>query len=245
LSTFADKTVWPETWAESFTKLLAFNQTQYDRVLALDSDSNVLENLDELFLLPSCPVAMPRAYWLYPEKQILASHIMLLQPSAAEFERVMDRVSQSAANDYDMEVVNALYRDSALVLPHRPYGLLTIEFRGEPDQHAYYLGSDQEEWDPVAVFNEAKYLHFSDWPVPKPWLPTPESVRLDKQPKCHLRHGVESCAERDLWNGFYSEFRERREVRLLFATPVRAVLLTISLQRVCGSGGGKRPRQRR
>ena len=26
------------TWSESSTKLLAFNQTQYDRVLALDSD---------------------------------------------------------------------------------------------------------------------------------------------------------------------------------------------------------------
>ena len=27
------------TWEDSFTKLLAFNQTQYSRVLALDSDS--------------------------------------------------------------------------------------------------------------------------------------------------------------------------------------------------------------
>ena len=31
------------TWAESYTKLLAFNQTQYDRVLNLDSDSTVLQ----------------------------------------------------------------------------------------------------------------------------------------------------------------------------------------------------------
>lgn len=31
------------TWAESYTKLLAFNQTQYDRVLSLDSDSTVLQ----------------------------------------------------------------------------------------------------------------------------------------------------------------------------------------------------------
>lgn len=33
----------PATWAESYTKLLAFNQTQYDRVLSLDSDSTVLQ----------------------------------------------------------------------------------------------------------------------------------------------------------------------------------------------------------
>jgi alpha-N-acetylglucosamine transferase len=31
------------TWGESFTKLLAFNQTQYQRVVSLDSDANVLQ----------------------------------------------------------------------------------------------------------------------------------------------------------------------------------------------------------
>lgn len=31
------------TWAESYTKLLAFNQTEYDRVLSLDSDSTILQ----------------------------------------------------------------------------------------------------------------------------------------------------------------------------------------------------------
>ena len=31
------------TWAESYTKLLAFNQTQYERVLALDSDATLLK----------------------------------------------------------------------------------------------------------------------------------------------------------------------------------------------------------
>lgn len=199
------------TWAESFTKLLVFNQTQYDRVLSLDSDSVVLQNLDHLFLLPPCPVAMPRAYWLYPDKQILASHIMLVQPSAAEFARVMSRVETAARDDYDMEIVNYLYRDSALVLPHRPYGLLTIEYRG--DDHSYYLGNDREEWDPVAVFNEAKFMHFSDWPLPKPWLPMPAALKQEWQPKCHLQDGVESCRTREVWDGFYREFAERRKVR--------------------------------
>lgn len=31
------------TWGDSFTKLLAFNQTQYERVISLDSDANVLQ----------------------------------------------------------------------------------------------------------------------------------------------------------------------------------------------------------
>jgi len=31
------------TWTETFARLLAFNQTQYDRVVSLDSDANVLQ----------------------------------------------------------------------------------------------------------------------------------------------------------------------------------------------------------
>ncbi|KAK4459543.1 nucleotide-diphospho-sugar transferase [Cladorrhinum samala] len=202
------------TWAESFTKLLAFNQTDYDRVLHLDSDAVLLQPMDELFLLPPCPVAMPRAYWLYPDVQILSSQLMLVQPSAAEFQRVMDRTSAGGADDYDMEIVNYLYKDSAMVLPHRPYDLLTRTF-WEEKTRAKYLGNDWEEWDPVAAYNEAKFLHFSDWPVPKPWIQTAaaDRTREETQPACveGVNGKPENCAGRDLWNGFYEEFRTRRQ----------------------------------
>ncbi|KAI8962941.1 glycosyltransferase family 8 protein [Daldinia sp. FL1419] len=196
------------TWAESFTKLLAFNQTQYTRVLNVDSDSTILQTMDELFLIPPCPVAMPRAYWLFPDNKILSSQLMLVQPSAVEFDRIMQKMESAGRNDYDMEIVNQLYADTAMILPHRPYDLLTGEFRG--DNHQNYLGTDREEWDPVAIYNEAKFLHFSDWPVPKPWLPMSDSMRQDKQPKCVTKDGQEDCSARDLWNGFYDDFSDRR-----------------------------------
>jgi len=50
-------------WEALFTKLLAFNQTQYDRMLALDLGSIVWQNLDELSLISPSPVAALRAYW--------------------------------------------------------------------------------------------------------------------------------------------------------------------------------------
>ncbi|KAK5659110.1 hypothetical protein OQA88_1200 [Cercophora sp. LCS_1] len=200
------------TWSESFTKLLAFNQTAYERVLSLDADALLLKPMDELFLLPPAPVAMPRAYWLYPEKEILSSQLMLVTPSEKEFARVMNAIDAAGKDEYDMEIVNTLYRDSALVIPHRGYDLLTREFMNPPDQHAWYLGSPDEEWDPVAVLEEAKFLHFSDWPVPKPWMPNDEELRLEHQPGCWEREGVESCAERELWNGFREAFRDKREV---------------------------------
>ncbi|KAI0380649.1 glycosyltransferase family 8 protein [Hypomontagnella monticulosa] len=196
------------TWAESFTKLLAFNQTQYDRVLNVDSDATILQTMDELFLMPPCPVAMPRAYWLFPDNKILSSQLMLVQPSEVEFDRIMKKMESAGRNDYDMEIVNQLYIDTAMILPHRPYDLLTGEFRG--DNHQNYLGTDREEWDPVAIFNEAKFLHFSDWPVPKPWIQMSESMRNDKQPKCVTKNGQEDCSARELWNGFYTDFTHRR-----------------------------------
>lgn len=124
--------------------------------------------MDELFLLPPAPMAMPRAYWLGFDNRILSSQIMLLQPSEFEFNRVFRGIEKAKSNDYDMEIVNDLYKDSALILPHRPYDLLTGEFRNtDLDTHDRYLGNNEERWDPSTAFKEAKFLHFSDWPFPK------------------------------------------------------------------------------
>ncbi|QKX63128.1 uncharacterized protein TRUGW13939_10296 [Talaromyces rugulosus] len=199
------------TWAESYTKLLAFNQTQYDRVLSLDSDSTILQTMDELFLLPSAPVGMPRAYWLNFAEPVLSSQLVLIQPSEFEFKRVMDAISSASSRDYDMEIVNNLYKDSAFILPHRPYNLITGEFRSK--QHSDYMGNSEEQWDPEKILHEAKFLHFSDWPVPKPWVPASPSVIQGKQPTCdmNLVTGHEdNCRARDIWLGFYDDFARRR-----------------------------------
>lgn len=196
------------TWADSSTKLLAFNQTDYQRVLSLDSDATILQSMDELFLLPPSPAAMPRAYWLLPDEPILSSQVMLVEPSKVEFERVMEKVGNASRGDYDMEIVNELYRDSALILPHRAFNVLTAEWRSK--SHENYFGSDREEWDPIATYNEAKYVHFSDWPVSKPWLDTSRRLIREKQPECP--EGEDTCIERDIWLGFYDDFRHRRKV---------------------------------
>jgi len=200
------------TWADSYTKLLVFNQTQYDRVLSLDSDGTILQPMDELFLLPPAPIAMPRAYWMLndkPPKKILSSQVMLVQPDAAEFARLMNKTDLAGPKDYDMDIVNDLYLDSAMVLPHRAYDMLSAEYRSK--DHRLYLGSDVEEWDPIAALNEAKYLHFSDWPVPKPWIPMTDVEREKSQPECNAVDGKEDCLQREMWNGFYADFADRRQ----------------------------------
>lgn len=117
------------TWAESYAKLLAFNQTDYEHILHLDSDSTVLQNMDKLFFIEPAFVAIPRAYWLSFQDRILNSQLLLLQPNQHEFDRVIKATSRARENDYDMNLLNNLYKDSALVPPYRPYNLLTGEFR--------------------------------------------------------------------------------------------------------------------
>ncbi|KAG9516576.1 nucleotide-diphospho-sugar transferase, partial [Aureobasidium melanogenum] len=110
------------TWADSFTKLLAFNQTQYERVISLDSDANVLKPMDELFFLPRTPIAMPRAYWLV---DTLSSQIAVIEPSKYQFERILQAFRQRRESAFDMEILNDLYAQDCVIIPHRHYDLLT------------------------------------------------------------------------------------------------------------------------
>ena len=33
-----------------------------------------------------------------------------------------------------------------------------------------YVGNEYEKWNATAILEEAYFVHFSDWPLPKPWL---------------------------------------------------------------------------
>ncbi|KAH7122736.1 nucleotide-diphospho-sugar transferase [Dendryphion nanum] len=195
------------TWKDSYTKLLAFNQTNYKRLISLDSDAILRDHMDELFLLPSSPVAMPRAYWL--DQLFLSSQLIVLEPSHSEWRRIQDAMSHDDSG-FDMDILNTIYNNSCIVLPHQKYNMLSAEFRAE--DHARYMGSN-ETWNGPRAFNEAKFIHFSDWPVPKPWLEATHEVIASHQPKC--RDGTDSgepdCTDRNIWLGLYKDFSQRRQ----------------------------------
>lgn len=196
------------TYNASYAKFLPWGETQYNRILQLDSDATMLKNLDEVFLLPKAPVAMLRAYWKLPETRMLTSMFVLLEPSAVEYERLM--AVGRGKEHYDMEILNRFYGDSALILPHRNYGLITGEFRSA--EHGNYLGNDYEGWDPDMVMAEASLVHFSDWPLPKPWVMWPHNLIGDIVPRCsHENDGQEDCRNKKVWLGLYDDFRKRRK----------------------------------
>ena len=164
--------------------------------------------MDELFFVPSCPAAMPRAYWI--TKPTLTSHIMVIQPSEQQFERVQTEIKKAGYGVYDMEIINRLFRQDCIILPHQKYALLTGEFRSK--DHGSFLENGDEVWDPQTAFMEAKFVHFSDHPLPKPWEATQEEMDKAK-PQCDVdSSGEENCRARDIWLDLYSDFRERRKV---------------------------------
>ncbi|KAJ5083169.1 Glucose N-acetyltransferase 1 [Penicillium angulare] len=205
------------SWDTSKTKLFAFALLEYDRVIHLDSDITLLASIDELFFLPKAPVAMPRAHWLLPETRSLSSLIVVLEPSYREYKILQESVHTVGGlnftdSSFDMELLNARYGESAMVLPHREYGLLSGEFRRK--DHWRYMGNNEERWNPDQALAEAKFVHFSDWPLPKPWIMWPQNLLAESQPMCDNNPGTpeeSGCRDRELWKDLYDDFRRRRK----------------------------------
>ncbi|KAL2819870.1 nucleotide-diphospho-sugar transferase [Aspergillus cavernicola] len=219
-----------ESWDKSISKLLAFGEIEYERIIHLDSDILVLQNMDELFFLPHTPVAMPRAYWLLPGQKVLSSLLVVIEPTYRQYKALLDTAlgiepdsssTESSRIKYDMELLNEQYGDSALVLPHRQYGLISGEFRSE--NHSAFFGNDLDAWDPDKVLAEAKFVHFSDWPLPKPWIMWPHQMLADILPKCKVNPGTlheSGCRDRDVWMKLYDDFRiKRRDICKLLSYP--------------------------
>lgn len=208
------------TWAQSLTKFNAFQLYNYSRVLYFDSDSLVLNSMDHYFLAPMSRLAVPRAYWLDNAdsaslaEQTVCSHIMLLQPDAYYYSTIMNETQRS--KEFDMEVINTLFRGSAMILPHRRLALLTGEFRTR-DHQKYLREEPDSEWNAMAEVSRSVLVHFSDWPLPKPWKPrTPEQWE-NALPACNAdderdqeREDRPPCADRMMWTGFYTDYEADR-----------------------------------
>lgn len=58
-------------WSESLTKLLVFNQTEFDRIIYLDNDARLNDKLDELFFIPDyIKFAAPLTYWFLSDHDL-------------------------------------------------------------------------------------------------------------------------------------------------------------------------------
>jgi alpha-N-acetylglucosamine transferase len=98
-------------WNETFFKLNVFGLVEYTKVVFLDSDMIVIENIDELFEMPhmtSCAAGklFPRNEdWIH-----LNSGIMVIEPSVDILDKIKNIFASSTRNFYgDQDVIQALY----------------------------------------------------------------------------------------------------------------------------------------
>jgi hypothetical protein len=147
------------------------------------------------------------------EPFFLSSQIIILEPSEESWQRLRNATQHHEGHDYDMDILNKLYGTSSLVIPHRRYDLLTGEFRHEPDKHEAYLGPSAERWNARKALSEAKFVHFSDWPLPKPWLQVSEQQIKKHQPDCwKVSETEQDCTDREVWLELRKDFSDRRLV---------------------------------
>lgn len=57
-------------------------------------------------------------------------------------------------------------------------------------------------------------MHFSDWPLPKPWVMWPHNLIAEITPKCRYVGSEEDCTDKEAWLELYADFRKRRKVSL-------------------------------
>ncbi|PNS20954.1 hypothetical protein CAC42_2885 [Sphaceloma murrayae] len=109
-------------YVNCLVKLYTFKMHHIDpslrRVLVIDSDQLILQNLDHLFTgLPEVDLAAPRAYWIDKGTNVLSSTFMLINLSERLWGRIDAAMKHIGPDKYDMDIINDELGDTALVLP--------------------------------------------------------------------------------------------------------------------------------
>lgn len=182
-------------------------------------------------------------------KSFFASHVIVLKPNLQVYHDLLKYVYNPwwwsltvrsrlrAADDYDMEILNKFIDDNLQrgtmkfgIIDHRIYGVLTGEFREQyhskfvcDPQHLPFISHQSNEgWNGTDVIQHAKLVHFSDEPIPKPWLPE-NNIDHYNTFKIYCDQGdmqeykitylvnkprlVTDCDSVDIWNWLRQKFR--------------------------------------
>lgn len=139
-----------------FTKLRAWELTEYDRVIFVDADTIVLRSLDALFERPG-PIAAAPDFFM-PDQ--FNSGAMVLQPSAQTFAAMMEALGQTPTYDGgDQGFLNQFFRWYEMPVEHRlPTGFNLHHFIYQFMQH-----------HPAMLRQLGQNVHVIHYTLQKPW----------------------------------------------------------------------------
>jgi len=146
-------------FANTFTKLRAFELEQLDKLVLLDADTIALQNIDDLFERPGIAAAPD---FLLPDR--FNSGVLVIEPKRALFARMMDQLLTSESYDGgDQGFLNTFFPDwySGPAAHRLPAGYNLHQFIFQFLRAHPALMPQLER--------EAKIIHYT---VQKPWLST-------------------------------------------------------------------------
>jgi hypothetical protein len=106
-------------YADCLLKLMSFKlhllHPGLTRVLALDADQLIMQNLDHLFTgLPRVDLAAPRAYWI--AKDFLASTFLMIDLSDRLWDAIRATLPTAGNGRFDMDILNDLLGNEVMML---------------------------------------------------------------------------------------------------------------------------------
>ncbi len=153
-------------WTLSFDKLFTWTLTQYDKVVFLDSDMQVIRNIDYLFDYPHMS-AVRADVFNEPGLDKLNSGLMVIEPNVKEFQglcNVLESGEVQLKHIGDQDIIRAYYKDwgthPELTLPAGLNVLYNEVTHGV---------IHQDDVEPVSV------IHYIG--SRKPWMMSPRAIK--------------------------------------------------------------------
>ena len=152
-------------YKNTFDKLSVFNLTEYEKVVYLDLDLLILENIDELFTYNGLAMAYD-----YPFSNLHNSGVMVIEPNKNDYDNLIKIMMKKMNNQEqlgDQDIINE-YFPRINSLP-QGYNLMRI-IKNETIKKYSYIWNEENDVFPLKKYDEKnfekKILHYIVTPKP-------------------------------------------------------------------------------
>lgn len=199
-----------EYWSNTFDKLKIFELTQYEKLVYLDSDMFVRNNIDDLFERPHMSAVVDRHIGIEVKDyyQKLTSGVMVIVPESgalSKFYKIMesDSIKQKNTNIGDQDVIQ----------------LYDTEWENKKELHLplkynmFFIGVDYFVGKKIYTLEEISIVHFTKYN--KPWNYSDENITTE-----YLK-----WIENELIKGYEKNRLQDEKENIMFGSKNKIVIL--------------------